>query len=285
MRRRILITGCSSGIGLHCAWGMRNRGWEVLTTARRDADIAHLRAAGFACWHLELADSDSVRALVADVREYCGGSVPDVLFANAAYGQPGAVEDLSRQALREQFEVNLFGTHELICSLLPQMRERNSGRLVVNSSMLGLVSFALRGAYNSSKFALEGLVDTLRVELVQTDIHVSLIEPGPVASRFRANAAAAFEHHIDADSGPHRQAYAAARRRFAATEGRDMFTLEPQAVLRALVHAAEHCRPRRRYPVTVPAHFFALARRILPAAALDWLVLRIARAEGGQGSD
>ncbi|HEY5790606.1 MAG TPA: SDR family oxidoreductase [Gammaproteobacteria bacterium] len=275
--RSILVTGCSSGIGRCVADGLRARGWRVFATARRPADVDALRAAGFAdALRLDLDDSASIGAAVDAVLARTGGRL-DALFNNGAYGQPGAVEDLTRAALRAQFESNLFGWLELTNRVLPVMRRQGHGRVLMNSSVLGLVAMPLRGAYNASKFALEGLTDTLRLELAGSGVQVVLIEPGPIESRFRANALAAFRRHVDTERSAHRAVYARMLARLEKPGPAAPFTLPPEAVLRAVLRALESRRPRRRYAVTLPTHLFALLRRLLPAALLDPLLKRAGR--------
>ena len=206
--KTILITGCSSGIGGWAAHGLKARGWRVFATARQPADVARLQAEGLESLPLDLHDSASIQTAVATVLERTGGRL-DALLNNGAYGQPGAVEDLSREALREQFETNLFGTQELTNQIIPVMRQQGGGRILYISSVLGLVAFPYRGAYVASKFALEGLADTLRLELASTGIHVCLIEPGPILSRFRDNAHVAYRRHVRVEASPHREKYAA----------------------------------------------------------------------------
>ncbi len=276
--RTILITGCSSGIGQCVAHGLKSRGWRVFATARQPADVDRLRAEGLESLPLDLRDSTSIQAAVAMVLDRTGGGL-DALFNNGAYGQPGAVEDLSRESLREQFETNLFGTQELTNQVIPVMRRQGGGRILYTSSVLGLVAFPYRGAYVASKFALEGLADTLRLELVGTGIHVCLIEPGPILSRFRDNAHAAYRRHIRAEISPHREKYAALETRLTQEGPTAPFTLPPEAVLKRVIHALESPRPRARYPVTVPTYLFAALRRLLPTRALD----AILRRAGGEG--
>jgi len=276
--KSILITGCSSGIGRCAAEGLRARGHRVFASARSPQDVAQLRDAGFDALRLDLDDSDSIRAAVDTVLERNDGRL-DALFNNAAYGQPGAVEDLSRAALRAQFETNLFGTQELTNYVIPVMRRQGGGRIINNSSVLGLVALPFRGAYNASKFALEALSDTLRMELRGTDIYVSLIEPGPITSRFRVNAERAYRRHIDTDRSPHRERYAGMERRLAKPGPAAPFTLPPHAVLARVVHALESPRPKLRYYVTVPTHLFAALRRFLTHRALERVLLRIGDAE------
>jgi NAD(P)-dependent dehydrogenase (short-subunit alcohol dehydrogenase family) len=271
--RTLLITGCSSGIGYHCAHAMAQRGWRVFAAARQQTDAERLAGEGLEALTLDLADSASIQAAVASVLARSGGRL-DALFNNGAYGQPGAVEDLSRDALRAQFETNLFGWAELTHALLPTMRAQGHGRIVQCSSVLGLVPLKWRGAYNASKFALEGLTDTLRLELVGSGVHVSLIEPGPITSRFRANAYAAFHRWIDREASPHREHYAKMEARLRDQVSEAPFTLGPEAVQKRLVLAVESRRPRPRYFVTAPTYVFATLRRILPTRALDAILAK-----------
>lgn len=274
----ILITGCSSGIGLCTAHGLAKRGHRVFASARKAADVARLREAGLEALPLDLDDSASIAHAVDEVLARTNGRL-DALFNNGAWGQPGAVEDLSRGALRAQFETNLFGTVELTNRVIPVMRRQGHGRIIMNNSVLGLVALPFRGAYNASKFALEGISDTLRLELAGTGIFVSLIEPGPIASRFRENSLAAFHRHIDMDNSPFRDLYRAVLRRLEKQGQTTSFTQPPEAVLKRVIHALESHRPRRRYPVTFPTYLFAAFRRMLPYAALDSVLARVSANE------
>ncbi|UTW12828.1 SDR family NAD(P)-dependent oxidoreductase [Marinobacterium rhizophilum] len=281
MEKSILITGCSSGIGHHVALGLRQRGYRVFATARKPEDVDHLREQGLESCQLDVDDSGSIDSAVAWVLEQTGGSLY-ALFNNAGFGQPGAVEDVSRQALREQFETNLFGAHELACKVLPAMRRQGQGRIIQHSSVLGLITLKYRGAYNASKFALEGLSDTLRQELHGSGIQVSLIETGPVISHFRDNAYAKFKQNIDRSNSPHRDTYAAVEQRLAAlgdSGKKDPFTLRPEAVLVKVLHALEAHQARPRYYVTTPTHIFGTLRRLLPTRALDWVLRAVADRE------
>ncbi|MFA7097280.1 MAG: SDR family oxidoreductase [Gammaproteobacteria bacterium] len=278
MQKTILITGCSTGIGRHAAEGLAARGYRVFATARKAEDVEALRAAGLESLQLDLDDSASINAAVDEVLHRTGGTL-DALFNNGAYGQPGAVEDLRRDVLRAQFETNLFGTLELTNRIIPVMRAQGHGRIIQNSSLLGLVALPYRGAYNASKFALEGLTDTLRLELAGSGIHVCLIEPGPIESRFRANAYAAFKRNIDAAGSVHRLRYEAQERRLTKVGPAAPFTEPPSAVLKRLIHALEDPRPKPHYYVTVPTWFFAIARRVLPVRLLDQVLLAVSRGE------
>jgi len=266
--RSVLITGCSSGIGRCLADGLRARGYRVFATTRKPDDVEMLRQAGHECLPLDLDDSASIADAVDNALDRCNGALYG-LINNGAYGQPGAVEDLQRDVLRRQFETNVFGTQELTNRLLPVFRQNGEGRIVQISSLLGLVCLAYRGAYNASKFALEALSDTLRLELRGTNIHVSLVEPGPIKSRFRDNALAAYQANIDVAASAHRETYKAIERRLTGRAGALPFTLLPEAVLARVVHALEARQPKVRYYVTTPTYVFAALRRLLPGRWLD----------------
>ena len=270
----ILITGCSTGIGRVTAKGLRERGYHVFATARKESDVDELRKEGFDAFQLDLADSASIRNAVAWVFEQTGGTL-DALFNNGAFGQAGAVEDLSREVLRNQFETNLFGTHELTNLVLPKMRKQGHGRILYNSSVLGLVALSFRGAYNATKFALEGLADTLRMELHGTGIHIVLIEPGPILSQFRKNALFLYKQNIDRENSPFAELYKVMEKRLAIEDAAVPFTLPAEAVLDKVVLALESPRPKIRYFVTFPTYLFAFLRRILPGRTLDWFLRRI----------
>lgn len=276
--RSILITGCSSGIGHAAAHTLAARGWRVFATARAEADVARLAEEGLEALRLDLNSSASIKAAVATIQERTGSRLT-ALFNNGAYGQPGAVEDLSREVLRAQLETNLLGTHELTTRVLPMMRTQGHGRIVHNSSVLGFAALPYRGAYVCSKFALEGLTDTLRQELVGSGIHVSLIQPGPITSRFRDNAYRAFKANIDPIHSAHADTYRKVEARLASQAGKAPFTLGPEAVVKKLIHAVESKRPRPRYAVTLPTHLFAVLRRVLSTGGMDRVLLRSTRDE------
>ena len=267
MTKTILITGCSSGIGWHCALGMKARGWRVFATARQPEDLSRLAAEGIEALYLDYADRASVSACAGEVASRTGGKL-DALFNNGAFGQPGAVEDLTREVLEAQFAANVFGWHQLTRDCLPMMRANGRGRIVQCSSVLGLVALKWRGAYNASKFAIEALSDTMRLELRGSDIFVSLIEPGPITSKFVETAFRNFEANIDETNSHYKEAYARQRARMG-RGGSARFKLGPEAVLEKLVHAVESERPHARYHVTTPTRFMALARRVLPQRLLD----------------
>ncbi len=276
--RAVLITGCSSGIGLCVAKGLKSRGYRVFATARKEADVQRLIGDGFEALELDLSDSESITAALDEILERSGNRLY-ALFNNGGYGQPGAVEDLTTEVLRTQFETNFFGWHELTRRVLPVMRAQGEGRIIQNSSVLGFITLKFRGAYNASKFAVEGLSDTLRIELKGSNIHVSLIEPGPIISRFRENAYRAFKASIDIERSHHRKAYVYLERRLANNVKEPPFALPASAVLKKVVHALESDRPKPRYYVTVPTYGFGLLKRLLPTRLLDRLLIAASGAE------
>ncbi|WP_397543644.1 SDR family oxidoreductase [Roseovarius salis] len=269
--KSILITGCSSGIGHDAAHGLRRRGWRVFASCRKAEDCARLRDEGFESPRIDYEDSATITAGLQEVLAATGGRL-DALFNNGAFACPGAVEDLPTDALRNIFEANLFGWHELTRQVIPVMREQGHGRIVQNSSVLGLVVMQWRGAYACTKFALEGLTDALRIEMRGSGIHVVTIEPGPVTSKIRANSIPHFERWIDWRNSARASQYESLLHRLYEERGPDRFELPASAVTQKLVHALESPRPRPRYYVTTPTHIMGALRRLLPTRALDWLI-------------
>ena len=273
-QRSVLITGCSSGIGADAARGLKSRGWRVFATCRQKADCERLRGEGLESFHLDYADEESIAAAVAEVLRRTGGTL-DALFNNGAFACPGLVEDLPRGALREIFETNLFGYHDLARRVIPVMRAQGTGRIVNCSSVLGLVGMRFRGAYVATKFAMEGLTDVMRIELKGSGIDVILIEPGPIATKIRENAILHFERWIDWENSARSDLYRSLRGRlYDRKTKKDAFELEPAAVTAKLVHALEARRPKARYYLTAPTYLMGFARRMLPTRALDWLIAR-----------
>ena len=271
----VLITGCSSGIGYGVAKGLKQRGYRVFATARKIEDVERLKTEGFESVQLDLTDSNSIRHAVTTILELTGGKLYG-LFNNGAYGQVGAVEDLSRQALIEQFETNFFGTHELTCQVIPAMRRQTEGRIIQNSSILGLTVLPLRGAYNASKYALEGLSSTLRLELHGSGVHISLIEPGPIRSQFRKNCYPHFKRHIThIKNSPHQEKYAFAEQRLLKETDVAPFTLGTDAVLKKVIHALEAKKPKPHYFVTFPTYLLVTLRNLLPVSMMDWVARKI----------
>ncbi len=278
INKTILVTGCSSGIGLCCAQELKRHGFRVFASARKTADVEQLQAQGFEAVQLDLADSQSITLAVEQVLEKTGGQLY-ALFNNAAYGQPGAVEDLRREVLQEQFETNVFGTQELTNLIIPVMRQQGYGRIIYNGSVLGIIALPFRGAYNASKYALEGLTDTLRLELYGSGIGVSIIEPGPVTSKFRKNAFLKYQENIDKEQSFFKTSYEGMEARLKKQGTAAPFTLPPEAVFKKLQHALESKHPKAHYYVTFPTYLFGTLKRILPTRGLDWVLRKVSKGE------
>jgi NAD(P)-dependent dehydrogenase (short-subunit alcohol dehydrogenase family) len=271
--KSILITGCSTGIGQACALGLKDRGYRVFATARKDGDLKRLEGEGLEALALDYRFPESVAACAAEISRRTGGTL-FALFNNGAYGQPGAVEDISRPVLEEQFAANFFGWHQLTTLCLPMMRKLGEGRIIQCSSLLGLMALKWRGPYTASKFAVEGLTDTLRLELRGTRIKVVTINPGPIASDFVKNARAAFEKNIDMSRSHYVAAFERQRQRLDRGGG-SRFKLPATAVLGKLILALEKENPRAHYYVTTPTYVVALARRFLPQGVIDYFSNRV----------
>ncbi len=270
--KSILITGCSSGIGHDAALGLRDRGWRVFASCRQEADCQRMRELGFESPRIDYADVDSIETGLAAVLDATGGTL-DALFNNGAYATPGAVEDLPTDGLRAIFEANFFGWHDLTRRVIPVMRAQGHGRIVNHSSVLGLIVGPWRGAYNATKFALEGLTDTLRIEMRDTPIHVASLNTGPVTSQFRKNAIKQFERWIDWKASARADQYERQLlKRLYEERGPDVFELPPSAVTAKLIHALEAKRPKPRYYITTATYLMGAARRLLSTPAMDWLV-------------
>lgn len=273
MQKTILITGCSTGIGRYCAVALHQRGYRVFATARDEKFLQELEELGMEALYLELRDSTSIQACVEEVMKRCEGKL-DALFNNAAYGQAGAVEDLRPEVLKEQFDVNVVGTLELTNLILRYMRGQNRGRIIQNSSVLGFVALRYRGAYNASKFALEALSDTLRLELVKTDIELCIIEPGPIRSNFRHNAHQKFLQNIDYKNSFFKEEYVGKLKELESDKD-SPFTLGEEAVYEKLLHALEAKKPKTRYKVTTATYILYWAQKFLSDRALDKLLRKI----------
>jgi len=272
--RSILITGCSSGIGNHLAHALAARGWRVFATCRKEEDCARLRDEGLESFRLDYEEINSIGVAFEEAIERTGGRL-DALFNNGAYAIPGAIEDLPARAFRQIFEANFFGWHSLTRRAIPVMRAQGHGRIIMNSSILGLAALRMRAAYVATKYALEGYTDTLRLEMNGTPIKVILLEPGPIRTRIRQNAQAHYERWIDAGNSPWAKFYAEVLepRLYAADPAPDPFELSCEATTRKLIHALESRRPRARYYVTTPTYIVGIMRRLLPTRVLDRILL------------
>lgn len=272
-QKTILITGCSSGIGYCVAHGLKQRGYRVIATARRQESVDQLNNEGFESMQLDLSESESIQQAFKQIMQLTDGKLY-ALFNNGAFGLPGAVEDLTRENLKHQFETNVFGWLELTNLVIPVMRNQGFGRIIQNSSVLGFVTMPFRGAYNASKYAIEGLSDTLRLELKNTNIHISLIEPGPIISQFRANAVKAMLQHINIENSVHREKYLGVLERLNKEGPAAPFTLPPEAVLKRVIYALESKKPKPRYYVTFPTYLFGFLKRILSHRQMDAILAK-----------
>ena len=264
--KSVLITGCSSGIGLCLAHGLRSEGYRVFASARNSYDVDKLKTLGFESLLLDLSSSRSINDAISEL--YQKTNKLYALINNGAYGQAGALEDISRDALEKQFQANVFGWHELTNLVLPKMRKENIGRVIYISSVLGFVAMPFRGPYIASKFAIEGLVNTLRLELSDTNIKFSLIQPGPIESKFRANAYLAFKENVDSSQSNYKEQYNTMIQRLESDKNAQ-FTLPPESVLKCALHALKSSSPKIHYRVTFPTKLFAFLGRILPSSWMD----------------
>lgn len=271
--KSILITGCSSGIGLTTALVLKERGYRVFATTRKEADVAKLKAMGFESFRLDVNDAISMQRALDEILKLTGGTL-DALFNNAGYTQIGAVEDLSRNVIRAQFETNVFGAIELTNMILPIMRKQGHGRIIQNSSILGILATPLTGAYSASKFALEGFSSSLRQELRGTNIFVSIINPGSIESHLRDNAYQMYQQTLNQKQTGHYDAmYKRLEKAFFSPNGvSQKMALKPEAVAAQVVKALESSHPKAHYNVGMVAHMVALSRRILPDCILDWML-------------
>ncbi len=272
--KSVLVTGCSTGIGRCIAEGLSARGYRVFATARKQQDLEALSAAGLEAIQLDLLDKDSVQSAVRQVLDQCDQQIYG-LVNNAAYGQAGAIEDLEREDLDRQFQTNVIGTQQLTNLVLPAMRNKNEGRIIQISSLLGFITMRYRGAYCASKYALESLSDAMRYELKKTGIHVSLIQPGPIQSEFRNNMLQTYRNAIENKDSVHKTDYRKVEQEMDVDNYTYPFMLGPEAVLEKVVHALDSSRPKVRYFVTTPTYGFAFLKRILPGFMLDTILKRI----------
>lgn len=275
MTKSILITGCSTGIGYTCAHALKQRGFHVIASCRNEQDVIKLQQEGLDCIQLDLNNEQSIERGAEQAFELAPNGLYAV-FNNGAYGQPGALEDLPTQGLRDQFQTNFFGWHHLIRLVLPSMRERGEGRIIQNSSVLGFAAMKYRGAYNASKFAIEGWTDTLRLELHGSGIHISLLQPGPIETEFRRNALVAFNRCINTTSSVHSQYYQQQQQRLENKTSGNRFVLPPESCVEPVYHALTSNKPKLRYRVTTPTKIFAILKRLLPNRWLDPILRKAA---------
>lgn len=275
--KTILITGCSSGIGYDAAHGLKRKGWRVFATCRNPEDCDRLKDEGLESFPLDYESQASIDEAVAESLARTGGTL-NALFNNGAYAIPGLLEDLPTDGLRAIFETNFFAQHELTRKLIPVFRKQGHGRILMNSSVLGFAALPWRGAYNSTKFAMEGWADTLRLELDGTGIHVILIEPGPVTSLIRENSIPHYEKWLSAETSARSADYnekLEPRLYRATTDKPDPFELPASAVTSVVHDALTLLKPKPRYRITTPTKVFAVLKRLLPTRWLDRILLKV----------
>jgi short-subunit dehydrogenase len=273
--KSILITGCSTGIGYETALLLKEHGYNVFATARNEEDVSRLNELGLNSYLIDVTKYKTIHNTLEKILEITGGTL-DVVFNNAGYGQPGAVEDIKTKVLKEQFETNVFGLHEVTQAVLPIMRKQGHGRIIQHSSVLGLISLKYRGAYNASKYAIEGLSDTLRLELEGSNIFVSLLNTGPVKSNFRKNGLDMFRKNIDIKNSFFKKEYESElSQRLESNKDDTPFTLEATAVSNIVLEIIEANRPRPRYYITKATYILGFAKRILSTSWLDKILVKL----------
>ena len=273
MQKSILITGCSSGIGLDCAKTLHAMGWLVFASCRKQKDCDRIVQMGIDAPRLDYADAQSITETLAYITNRTDGTL-DAVFNNGAFAVPGAVEDLPTDALRSIYETNVFGYHEVMRQVLPIMRTQGHGRILNCSSVLGLVVMRWRGAYTSSKFALEGLTDTLRIETTQYKYQNYSTRD---LSKIRENSVPHFEKWVDWKNSPRKAQYETGllKRLYTQKDGPDAFELPASAVTAKVIRALESPDPKPRYYITTPTHVMGFLRRILSTRAMDWVIARM----------
>jgi len=267
----IVITGCSTGIGLETARYLKERFVTVYPTARDPKDVEMLQALGFdEAMLLDVRDAAQISQVIERVLEQEGQI--DVWFNNAGYGQVGAIEDIRTEVLREQFETNVFGLHECTRQIISVMRRQGYGKIIQHSSVLGIVSMFGRGAYNASKYAIEGLTDTLRLELKDTPIYPVLLNTGPVTSCFRDTAVKMLQKNVAIEASLFKERYHAS---IEGTARKVPFSEEAETVA-AVIHKiilAE--KPAPRYYITKATYLLGYLKRCLSTSWLDRVLLKV----------
>jgi len=267
----IVITGCSTGIGLETARYLKNKSVKVYPTARTRKDVEMLRKFGFEhAMQLDVRKADEITAVISKVLEIDGKI--DVWFNNAGYGQPGAIEDITTEVLKEQFETNVFGLHECTRQIIPLMRKQGSGKIIQHSSVLGLISLFGRGAYNASKYAIEGLTDTLRLELKDTDIYPVLLNTGPITSHFRETAVKKLEENIDTEHSVFNEKY---QQSIKGTGKKVPFNESAESVAKVVYEIILAEKPKPRYYITKATYLLGYIKRVLSTRLLDHILMKI----------
>jgi len=269
--KTILITGCSTGIGRQTAIYLKQQGFQVFPTARKTKDVAMLQELGFDAFLLDVTKKETIESTLKALLNITNGTL-DIVFNNAGFGQPGALEDVSTKVLKEQFETNVFGLHEVTLQILPIMKKQGYGKIIQHSSVLGIVSLKLRGAYNASKYAIEGLTDTLRLELKDTNIQITVLNTGPITSDFRKNAIIKTKENIAIESSRFQKIYS---ENLSAQKSEVPFNLPAIAVAKKVEKIVLSKTIKPRYYITKATYILGFAKRILSSSMLDKILLRI----------
>lgn len=267
----ILITGCSSGIGKESALYLKEKGYRVFATAREKEDVKELQNLGLEAFRLNVTKAKTIKKTLEKILEITNGTI-DVVFNNAGFGQPGAIEDITTDVLKEQFETNVFGLHEVTRQVLPIMQKQGYGKIIQHSSVLGLVSLKFRGAYNASKYAVEGLTDTLRLELQDTNIDVTLLNTGPVTSDFRKNAVKKLKNNVDIENSRFQDTYYSNMK---AKKSEVPFNLPAIAVAKTVEKIMVSTKVKPRYYITTATYILGYLKRTLPTKTLDRILIKI----------
>ncbi len=272
--KNILITGCSTGIGFETALVLKQNGYKVYASARKDEDIEHLKKLGLTTLKLDVTKKEDISKAFEYILEE--DKKLDAVFNNAGFGQPGAIEDVSTEVLKEQFETNFFGLHELTIQAMRIFRKQGFGKIIQHSSVLGIISLKFRGAYNASKYAIEGLADTLRLETLNSNIFICTINTGPVTSKFRENALRKFNENIDIENSFFKQTYKKELKvRLESKEDNTPFNLSATSVANVVVKIMQSKKPKPRYYVTKATYILGFLKRVLSTTLLDKLLNKI----------
>ncbi len=272
--KNILITGCSTGIGYTTALVLKQNGYKIYTTARKEKDVKKLRELGLISYLLDVTKKKQIsKVLELIIKE---DKKLDAVFNNAGFGQPGAVEDISTEVLKEQFETNVFGLHEITIQAMRIFRKQGYGKIIQHSSVLGIISLKFRGAYNASKYAIEGLADTLRLETLNSNIFISTINTGPVTSKFRENALKKFNENIKIENSFFKQTYKEElKARLENKEDSTLFNLPASSVANIVLIIMNSNRPKPRYYVTKATYILCFCKRVLSTNLLDKFLNKI----------
>lgn len=272
--QNILITGCSTGIGLATAKMLKENGYKVYATARKKEDVKRLQDQGFFAYRLDVTKPKHIKKVLNIILEE--DQKLDAVFNNAGFGQPGALEDVSTEVLKEQFETNVFGLHEVTLQCTKIFRKQGYGKIIQHSSVLGIISLKFRGSYNASKYAIEGLCDTMRQELIGSNISISTINTGPVTSKFRENALQKFTSNIDIENSFFTPTYKNELKvRLQNDKDDTPFNLPATSVAQVVHKIMKSSHPKPRYYVTKATHILGFFKRILSTSAMDKLLNRM----------